>query len=1239
MKHIQAISSLAILAITTQPQAYAQQIDAATAAAIEAAQRAAGVQAQAENQEIPEELDLGTAMLRLSYDRSPAAVLKATRDMQKKDVMTDRDAFRMSVLFGDWAAVGKTLATLSPEQSSAAYSHLLQQLSEKAIPVGELLKQPDPSANNSSDEYYDPYESMRAEQQRNKELLGAPAPFLSEDFYGIIEAAPQSITEADLPALTKLAQVAVGEGGRASFVERLSKGWNGLGGTSPEGKALAARLLSSLGWIKDAKPFLPLDQAEWKTANAMDLVYSLEYFTTCGVENRDERHLAQAAELCAHLMKTGRFGNYTRPQFRLAMDRLVQLLPALNPADARKLINEHLSQQKNTLADLISIVAELGQNALKADQVAPRVSSLSTQHLILQAVAEKPDQMPPNTPVLIMNWLSEAEACYRAGGAVANEMSQEDRMMLMRYGYGSSRMKKATTLSTEQILSTAPPDAIVKRLNPGLAQRIELTMLKVNALRPQELDIEGLRAYLKKHPGLEREVCQDILSAWVSRRTKPAEDPRLKQMRAYGMYIPPQLANQLGQTGIPLTRLRQNQNIQHFKKFLADIRSLTPEPIDPGLVVQAFMTLHSGAEVYQLDDILGIFGPPEKMVRAELLELLGGMRQRLSQEWRDPKNQQAAATNRTEEETKDEVSRGYRTALELAKRGIQPDNSDWESFITRGQLFFDASEYEFERKVKLSEYTSLRDEAFASFRKAAEIYAAKLPETPRGQWTVDPHQAWFFVMLGASDLAQLTSNPARTDPGLKAIGDSLRALPGAAAAEHTSMFAKMLGEIFPQVPPNVRQRFLSAGLKIVGEDHPDAAAATASLDYYRELLDEIQLRISVDGPTRVGHSQPFGAFLSVETTSQLLRESGGFGKYLQNQSSQMQAMMGGQAGANPARNLRDELSKNIHAVLDETFEVVSITFHDSAIKTIPLARDGWVETPLAYLVLRAKTPAVDRIPSIQMDMDFVDRPGTVILPVMSQVLPIDAHDLQVDPRPCPEMSLSMTLDQREWKEQQVVVEIQAQSKGIIPKLEEFLDTEREGFDLEVTDGNLAVSQYVSDGKQRSPQADRNWQLTYKRKAGLRGPVRFTYPTLKSSLQPQSIEYKLYEEADLVTIDAAKAAQGIDLAGTTGSALRWLIPAALLAAALVFLRRWLQNRNKPTSLSHSKFLAPESPTPFNTIAFLHRLAADPSTSLASADRESLAADIASLEAAHFSGKSDDSGIDPAAITQKWLRFIS
>jgi hypothetical protein len=1175
---------------------------------------------------VPEVPSLAKILREMKFDRSPEALLAATRAQRKGGELPPEETFKMSVMFGDWAEVGKVLATLPPEDATAIYSRLLESLGEQSIPVGVVLKNPE---MGSEDE--DPYERNNRLQNERNQLKTKSAPLLSEDFYALVDASPGDLREDNIAALTKLAQTALGEGGRASLVAKLTSGWKGLGGGSVEGRKLATRLLSSLGWIKDAAPFLPLKNEEWEGADTTQLVFAMEYFTQKGIADRDERQLQHAAELCAWLMKTARFGNYTRPQFRLAMDRLVQLLPVLEPADAQKLIREQLFNQTATLADLISIIGELGQTANKGTDLQARAASLGTQHLILEALVAKEDQLPANTAVLVMNWLTEAEGCYRAGGVVATEMTQAERLMMRRYGMG--RQAEVTTLSTDQILSTAPPKELIPRLNPGLAQRVQLTLLKVHILQPDEANLELLREYVKTHPGLEREICQDVLAGWVSKRTKPAESEQVKQMRAYGMYIPPQML-QSG-AGIPLTRLRQNQNIQHFKNLLTQLRGISPEPLDPTLIVQAFMTLHSGAEVYRLEDIEAIFGPPEKMVREELLDLLGGMRGRLAEQWRDPKAQQQAATNRTEEEAKDEVSRGYRTALELAKRGIKAEDGDWASFITRGQLFYDASQYEFERQIKLTDYVNLRDEAFGSFRKAAELYAAKLPTLPRGQWTTDPYQAWFFVMLGASDLAQLTTNTARADPGLKSIGDAMRALPGGAADQHLEMFAKMLGELFPRVPANVRQRFLGSGLKIVGENHPAAAAATKSLDYYRELLDEIQLRVSVDGPTRVGHSQPFGVYITLETTRQLLRESGGFSKYLQNRASQQQAMMGGQPAGGP--NLRDDFTKNIHAALDETFEVMSITYHDAAVKTIDLPREGWVETPLIYAVLRAKNAAVDRIPSIQVDMDFVDQPGQVVLPVMSQVQPLDAKDPTVENRPCGELAISLTMDEREWKDDKVVVEIQARGQGIIPKLDELFDCQRDGFELETVDGNLSITQFVSDGTRRLPQADRNWQLTYRRKPDLRGDVMFPFPALKAGIKPASIEYKHYQDADLVTVDAAEAAAGVKLTSRIGNGPRNLtllgLAGLVIAALVVFLRR--KKGGKQAAIKN--LTAPADPTPFSTVAFLRRIRSDHAPHLSDKDKAALNAQIDEIETGYFSGGEAPS-LDLPAVIHRWLGVV-
>ncbi|BCU79199.1 hypothetical protein [Luteolibacter sp. LG18] len=1221
---------LALLLAASAASAQVIQIVPLQPAAPQPAQQApAGQPAAAEPaKEATADQDLGKALRTMKFDRSGEALIAATKSQKKDTPPTPAETFGMAVMYGDWAEVGKMLAALPPQDASAGYTRLLDSLADQSISVGAVLKTPE----NAVDDDEDPRERSQRLQKEREELKKKPAPILSEDFHALVDACPGDLKEENVPALAKLVKTALGEGGRVTLVARMEKGWKGLGGSTPEGKKLAAKLLSTLGWIRDAGPFLPLQKEAWEEADTTQLIFAMEYFTRMGVEEKDERQLQSAADIAARLMKSARFGNYTRPQFRPAMERLVQLLPALDPAQAQKLIKEQLFNQTATLSELIGIIGELGQKTAQGTDVQARASSLGTQHLILEALADKEGALPPNATVLVMNWLNEAEGCYRAGGVVVTEMSQAERMMLRRYGYGNGQ-EKAPTLSTDQVLSTAPPKALIGRLNAGLAQRVELTLVKVGILRPDEADLTLLKDYVKKHPGLEREVCQDVLAGWVSKRTKPSESEQVKQMRAYGMYVPPQMQQQ--GSGIPLTRLRQNQNIQHFKALLTELRGLSRDSLDPKLIVQAFMTLHSGAEVYRMEDIEAIFGPPEKMVPKELLDLLGGMRERLNQEWRDPKAQQQAGTNRTEQEAKDEVSRGYRTALELAKRGIRPESGDWSAFITRGQLFYDASQYELERQVKLTDYVSLRDEAFASFRKATEIYAAKLPTLPRGQWTIEPYQAWFIVMLGASDLGQLTTNTARTDPGLKSIGDAMRGLPGDAGARHLELFAKMLGELFPRVPANVRQLFLGSGLAIVGADNPAAAAATKSLDYYKELLNEIQLRVKVDGPNRVGHGQPFGAVVTLETTRQLLRESGGFSKYLQNQSDQQRGMYGG-GGGQGAKNLRDDFTKNLHAALDETFEVVSITFHDAAVKTIDLPREGWVETPMAYMVLRAKTPAVDRIPSVQLDVDFVDQPGQVVLPVMSQVEPLDSHDASVENRPCGDLGLSLTMDEREWKDGKVVVEIQARGQGVIPDLDGLFDTKREGFDLENVDGKLSVSQFVSDGKKRLPQADRNWQLTYRRQAGLKGDVVFPFPALKAGVKPASIDYKHYQDADLVEVDAATAAAGVKLAGQTGGVLGKSIVVVVILAALGALIAFLKRKQQQTAVVAKELSAPANPTPFSTVAFLRRIGVTHGHALSDTEKVALRDQIVEIESRHFSAGETSTG-DFAPIVSKWLEI--
>ncbi len=1172
--------------------------------------------------------DFAGAVKKMKFDRTPEALSAAVRTQQGGGKLSEVEKFKLAVLLGNWTAVGTALKALPAADAMAAYTRLIESVGSNSQSASQFFQQ-----QRNQPTVYDPEEdpsgAARPATTRTRRSL-----LLSDDVYGLMNAAPQDLGQAQLSGISTLVKLAIGPAGKQDFLARLARGLRGLGGDKADGRKLAAQLLSSVGWMSDAGPYLPLKREEWDGADTLSLVLALEYFTQTGVENKDERQLKRAAEVCAFMMQGSRFSANDRGLFRQATDRFIKLLPALEADDATQLIRENFLTEATILVDLILAVGEAGQAAQRGTDLGVRAQSLATQNLLLRVLEGRKGALPEAVNVLVMNWLGEAEQTYRSGGGGAQVVSDIDNPYII-YRPQYSVRQTVRSLAPEAVISRAPSAALTRRLNTGLAQRVNLTLLKVNLVNQKEaMSLDSLKTYLKEHPGQEKELCQEYLAAWVKKRTVPAEDPNIVRMRNLGYSIPKQQFS-----GIPLTRLRQNQNVVEFKSLLAALRPLTPEPIDPASVVQAFMAIHSGAEVYRIEDIETIFGPPEKMERAELMGLITGMRTKLREQWRDPGTQQEAGTNRTEQETKDEVSRGYRTALALVKRGLRPEDADWKQFIVRGQLFFDASEYEFARNIKLSDYVSLRDEAFGSYRKASEIYAAKLPAMARGQWTMEPYQMWFFVMLGASDLSQLTRAAARSDPGLKSIGDAMRALPGEAADTHLTKFGQMLGDVLSQVPANMKQKFLGAGLQVIGEDHPSAKAATESLNNYKELLDEVQLRLAVDGPTRVGHGQSFGAFLSLEHSKQLARESGGFSKYLQNPASQGRAMM---MMATPGRgpNYRDDFTKNIHAALGETFEIASVTFHDATVKPIDLPREGWQETPLAYLVLRAKDAAVDRIPSVQLDMDFADTAGQVVLPVRSQVQPIDAKDPQsATPRPCEQLALAFTMDEREWrKEGKVVVEISAKGRGIIPSHTQMFDFAREGFDVEVTDNGLTVVQFTSDGRAKTAQADRSWQFTYRRKKDLRGDAVLKFPALRAGIPVSTNEFKHYQDADLVQLDAKDALTGVTLRSGTSSALRTGVIAAVILAAVGGAFWLLGRKQKSNATVETGLELPAHITPFSVVAFLRRVLREHGARLDDSTRQSLQAQIREIESAFFSGGTAGSAVDLSAVAREWLEVV-
>ncbi len=157
-----------------------------------------------------------------------------------------------------------------------------------------------------------------------------------------------------------------------------------------------------------------------------------------------------------------------------------------------------------------------------------------------------------------------------------------------------------------------------------------------------------------------------------------------------------------------------------------------------------------------------------------------------------------------------------------------------------------------------------------------------------------------------------------------------------------------------RVKPAVKFRYLKAGFEIVG-DHEQAAEAKKVFDYYKDLVSEIKLETVIDGSTVVGHTRPFGVFVFLRHTREIERESGGFGRYLQNQNS-TNTMFSYNYGR-PTADYRDRFQSAATEALKEHFEVLSVTFETDKVHSRAAKEYGWRITPYAYLLAQAARAA------------------------------------------------------------------------------------------------------------------------------------------------------------------------------------------------------------------------------------------------------------------------------------------
>ena len=762
-------------------------------------------------------------------------------------------------------------------------------------------------------------------------------------------------------------------------------------------------------------------------------------------------------------------------------------------------------------------------------------------------------------------------------------------------------------------------------MEKSVALRVRAMMADLHIkLEQEEKALPWIESLAADQPKTAVTLANDLLKSW-SLTKDPNRDSRRNQRIYYGPY-----GNSYSQ-GIPITRAVQVRNLQQLAEVLARLRKLGP--LDEKAVVSAFAASHSQAEVFRVADIEKVLGPPDELKVETLAELLQTMRERLARQWRQPAVQQQAKTKRADKDIAAELARGYELVLNLTERAVARRPNEWRLWTVRGAALFDFAEYEYGREVALAIYTEKRDQAFAMFEKAAKLYAGQVATLSEKEQTPFVYQQWFNATLGASDLAFLTRQQKIDTNRIDFIRAAILALPVDTVDRHLGAFGKALVDSITALPPELKPRYLKAGLRLVG-DHESAEPARKQVAYYDGLLQEVQFHARVDGDVTVGHGRPFGLQLCVRHSDAVGRESGGFSKYLQNQQG-MQYYYNPYGGS-PV-NYRDDLEKKIRETLHDGFEILSITWHDDKVIPRGYGRPEWRETPLAYILLKAKDASADRIPPIQLDLDFLDRRGKVILPIESPIVFIDARSEKPPARALAGLVLTQILDDRDARSGKLSLEVKATGRGIIPELEDLVNLSLPGFKIEnTTDHDLAVTSLYTDGDAIAPVCERNWLLNLVQSSESDAPKMFAFPKLK--LPADEVVYKHYVDADIVAVKETLALAGLPL--EPKSPWEWVSAAVLFVVCGAGLYLLLRPSKHAVEEMAAAYAVPAHITPFSVLSLLRSMEQDPRLGLPDDRRAELADTISDLELRYFGPGADTDGqADLERLARDWVTRAS
>ncbi len=1150
-------------------------------------------------------------------------VLAPSPNAAQEKILAEVIALRRDVTLGNWTAVKDAIAAMSRGNAKQVYEHLLN-----SMIVSSPGQQPGQPVQSRVVRMANGISRMIQNGSAGEAVAGSANYLTPMDVLGIADAAPAEYSEMQLTLLAQVANLPVQNGfDLRPLVDQLKTGARWLGGSDISKQIAAAKLFLRAGYPDLASEFLPAHENIDRTNVNLLKVVAQRAMSMYAKDGKPD-WLQQAWE--SNQFIAGSISASPKEK-NAALEQLVRLAPKVKKEVGQAWLDASFADRAELGRSILSLLGTKTANGLTemASNSADRTEWLRLQSKALEALLEKnPEEavaLQPVITLLTMNWLRESQASLENAPIAGGQAYMQLDMYGNYYWQDPNEMQRINQQNNGGLMPIPFRDLIemrpTERWTVAIDGSLQLAIPRMLAnlyLKSNDEDkafpfIESIAA---RDPKSAQQLVDEFLSTWTSNH-----DPNNSQ-RQRNPYIYFYGFEQKAET-IPLTRSKQERNLVELSQWVTRIRQLPIEKVDEDKLARAFTTCHSSAEVFKLEAIETVFGAVDSLKPETVASICQTMRNNLASLWRAVRNQEDKQTKRKEPEVQAEVLRGYDVAIEFANRALAAAPENWQLTLVLACLSHDQNDYAQSVK-KSSEYSAQRMGAFETFALAAKRYAAAVSTLEKEKQSTDVFDYWFYSALGAVDLGRVTDETVAAHAQFPLIRQALLDLPGEVAEKHMADFANNMFTRMSPIKPEMKFRYLSGGFEIVG-DHPRAVQARNLFQYYQDLLSEIKLVAEIDGSDVVGHEQPFGVFVNIYHTHEIERESAGFAKYVQNQNNSNFSYNYGR----PVEDYRDKFEKAVREDLAEHFEVLTVTFENPKnIRSRPATDSALRVTPYAYLLLKPLGPQVDKLPTIKLNLDFLDTSGYVVMPIATPIVPIDASNPQ-QPRPYTDLSVVQTLDERQAADGKLILEIKATAKGLVPELDQILDVKVPGFEIKSTDGQPVLpTEFDPESEEIRMLTDRSWSIELAAIPGSDVPKQFQFASvLDAKVTPV---YQRYKDADLVKVE-----QTVDLekqyAKGDWSFLWWAIPlaaASLLCATGLII--WAARR--PTVVVHSIRL-PEEINPFTVLALLKHI--KDRNGIAPREIPALDQSIIDLEAFYFGERNGHSEPDLHHIANAWV----